>query len=343
MSKAKNKKKGVKRRKFLKYSGVGVGLMIGGVWLARNPLRRKVFELSETLIPPYQGDVSNPLIWLQVTPDNKVILHSSKVEMGQGSFTSLAQLAAEELEVDIDRVKVVHAETKTGNIDGMGTGGSMSIATQWQPLREMSATMREMIKIKAADKLGVAIGSLEINDGVITGNGKSLTYGEIVDGVQEWDIPDTPPLKKRSEFKFIGQPIARVDLHDKVIGAPIFGIDASYPDMLYASVVRSRLIDAKMSDFDTSEAEKMPGVVRIMQDEDFIGVIARSQVEANNARLKIKFNITKNQNWNLSDVNELITVGNGKKTVFQKNGQAVEDIDEDGEVLSLEFRSPYHL
>ena len=94
MSQSSNKK--IKRRKFLKYSGVGVGLMIGGVWLARNPLRRKVFELSETLIPPYQGNASNPLIWLQVTPDNKIILHSSKVEMGQGSFTSLAQVAAEE-------------------------------------------------------------------------------------------------------------------------------------------------------------------------------------------------------------------------------------------------------
>jgi isoquinoline 1-oxidoreductase beta subunit len=340
MSKSNNKNKGLKRRKFLKYSGVGVGLMIGGVWLARNPLRRKVFELSETLIPPYQGDVSNPLIWLQVTPDNKIILHSSKVEMGQGSFTSLAQLAAEELEVDISRIKVVHAETKTGNIDGMGTGGSMSVATLWQPLREMAATMRVMIAGKAADKLGVSINELNIKDGLITANGESITYGELVDGIQDWDIPDTPPLKKRSEYKYIGQPIARVDLHDKVIGAPIFGIDASYPNMLYASIVRSRLIDAEMSDFDISEAENMPGVIKIVQDNDFIGVVAQSQVQANNARLKIKVNYTKNQNWNLSDVNDLITVGNGKKTIFQKNGKPVEDIDKDGELFSLEFRSP---
>jgi isoquinoline 1-oxidoreductase beta subunit len=340
MSKSNNKNKGLKRRKFLKYSGVGVGLMIGGVWLARNPLRRKVFELSETLIPPYQGDVSNPLIWLQVTPDNKIILHSSKVEMGQGSFTSLAQLAAEELEVDISRIKVVHAETKTGNIDGMGTGGSMSVATLWQPLREMAATMRVMIAGKAADKLGVSINELNIKDGLITANGESITYGELVDGIQDWDIPDTPPLKKRSEYKYIGQPIARVDLHDKVIGAPIFGIDASYPNMLYASIVRSRLIDAEMSDFDISEAENMPGVIKIVQDNDFIGVVAQSQVQANNARLKIKVNYTKNQNWNLSDVNDLITVGNGKKTIFQKNGKPVEDIDKDGESFSLEFRSP---
>ena len=338
MSQSSNKK--IKRRKFLKYSGVGVGLMIGGVWLARNPLRRKVFELSETLIPPYQGNASNPLIWLQVTPDNKIILHSSKVEMGQGSFTSLAQLAAEELEVDINRIQVVHAETKTGNIDGFGTGGSMSIATLWQPLREMAATMREMIKTKAAEKLGVASDMLKITDGVISGSGKSLSYGELVDGIQDWDIPKTPALKKRSEYKYIGKPIARVDLYDKVVGTPIFGIDASYPDMLFASVVRPRLIDSEMSDFDIAEAEKMPGVVKVMQDEHFIGVVAHSQVEANNARLKIRFNYTKNQNWNISDVNEMITVGNGRKTVFQKNGKPVEDIDADGEIFSIEFRSP---
>ncbi len=340
MSENKTKKKAVKRRKFLKYSGVGIGLMIGGVWLARNPLRRKVFELSETMIAPYQGNESNPLLWLQVTPENEIILHSSKVEMGQGSFTSLAQLAAEELEVDIKRIKVVHAETGTGNIDGMGTGGSMSIASLWQPLREMSATMREMIKAQAAQNLGVAIAALSITNGVISANGKTVTYGQVVADATDWNMPDTPLLKKRSEFKYIGKPIARVDLYDKVVGNPIFGIDAAYPDMLYASMVKSQMIDTKMSNFDTSEAEKMPGVVKVMVEEDYVGVIASSQVEANNARLKIKFDHTPNQKWNLSDVTDMISVGNGKKTVFQKNGSPVEDIDATGEILSLEFRSP---
>ena len=106
----KPRKKGLKRRKFLKYTGVGLGLMLGGVWIARNPLRRKVFDMAETMIAPYMGDTSNPLIWLQVKPDNQIILHSPKVEMGQGTFTGLAQLAAEELEVDVKKIQVVHAE-----------------------------------------------------------------------------------------------------------------------------------------------------------------------------------------------------------------------------------------
>ncbi len=340
MARNNKKKKGVKRRKFLKVSGVGVGLMLGGIWLARNPIRRKALETGETLILPYVGDTSDPLLWMQVTPENKIILRSSKVEMGQGTFTGLAQLVAEELEVDVKSIQVVHADTASGNIDGMSTGGSMSIAALWMPLREMAATLREMLRIKAAEKLGLSIQDLKLDNGTFIANGQAMTYGEVVDGVTEWTIPDVPPLKNKSDYKYIGQPIARVDLHDKVLGAPIFGMDAQYPDMLYASVVRSRLIDAVMSNFDTTEAAKMPGVVKIVEEKDFIGVVAESQVEANNARLKIKFDYTPNREWNLEDVQKEVTVGNGKKTIIQKEGPPVKDITEEGEIIELSFRSP---
>lgn len=334
------KKKGVRRRKFLKYTGIGVGLMLGGTWLARNPIRRTIFEMAETALPPYMGNTS-PLVWLQVSPENEIILHSSKVEMGQGTFTSLAQLAAEELEIDFNKIKVVHAATDTGNIDSMSTGGSLSIATLWIPLREMAATMREMLKAKAAEKLGVPIMEIKLSpDCTVTGGGQSLTLGQVVEGVTDWEVPDTPKLKDASQFKYIGKGIPRVDLDDKVFGAPIFGMDADFPNMLYASVVRSRLIDAKMSNFDTSAAEQMPGVVKVVKENDFIGVVAKSHAQAEMARRKIKFDYTPNRSWNLADINEAIKVGNGTKTVFQKGGKAVEDIDGDGEIIKMEFRSP---
>lgn len=340
MSKSKTNNKGVKRRKFLKYTGAGIGLWLGGVWLARNPIRRKIFETAETMILPYQGDVSNPLMWIQVTPENEIILHSSKVEMGQGSFTSLAQLVAEELEVDMKRIRVVHADTASGNIDGMSTGGSMSVASLWTPLRELAASMREMLRVKAAEKMNIAVSAVAIVNGVFQASGKQLSLGEVVDGVDDWDIIDSPPLKKRSEFKYIGQPIERVDLHDKVIGNPIFGIDAEYHDMLYASVVRPRLIDAKITSVDISDAEKMPGVVKIIQEHDFIGVIADTHIEAHNARQKVKVEYTINNTWNLSDIETAIEVGKGKKTIIQNEGKPVEDITDEGEIVSMEFRSP---
>ncbi len=339
MDKSKNKKKGVKRRKFLKYTGASLALMIGGTWLARNPIRRTIYASAEVTIGPYPGDTT-PQLWLEVTPQNEILLHSAKVEMGQGTFTGLAQLAAEELEVAVEKIKVIHAETISGNLDLFATGGSMSIATLWVPMREMAAIMREMMRSKAAEKLGVAIGDLSLMDGVFSAQGKTLTYGEVVEGVTEWDVPDAPELKPKSAFKIIGKEIPRVDLHDKVVGAPIFGIDATYPDMLYASVVRPRLVDAKMSNFDFSEAEKMPGVVKIVQEHNFVAVVAESHVEALSARKKIKFDYTPNNTWNLADIKEKIKVGTGTKTIIQKNGDSPKDIDGEGEIIEMEFRSP---
>ena len=112
----------------------------------------------------------------------------------------------------------------------------------------------------------------------------NMTYGEIVQQVQEWEMPDVPALKETSKFKYIGQPMPRVDLRDKVIGAPIFGMDAEMPDMVYGAVVRPAFVDSKMKSVDTSKAEQMPGVIKIVKEEDFVGVIANSRMEAENAK-----------------------------------------------------------
>ena len=194
--------------------------------------------------------------------------------MGQGTFTGLAQIAAEELEISMEQIRVVHASTASGNIDGFSTGGSTSISSLWQPLRELAATMREMLRNEAAGKLGLAASSLSIANGVISSGNKSITYAEVAKDVTDWDIPDTPELKDVKNFKYVGQPIARVDLKEKVFGAPIFGMDASLPEMLYGAVVRPTVIGASFVDADTSEAENMPGVVRIIKEEDFVGVVA---------------------------------------------------------------------
>ena len=330
----------MKRRNFLKYTGIGAGLIIGGSWIACNPMRRVIFEFSETAVPPYGGNDS-PLVWLQVSPQNEVIIHSSKVEMGQGTFTSLAQLVAEELEISFDKIKVVHAATTSENIDPFGTGGSMSIASLWTPIREIAATMREMLKMKASEKLGISTTDLSISkDCKISSGSKSITFGEVVEGVEKWSIPKMPKLKDASNFQYIGKPLPRVDLDDKVYGEPIFGMDASYPNMLYASVLRSRLVDAKMSNFDIREAEKMPGVVEIVNENGFIGVVAKTHLQAETARKKIKFEYTPNKNWNLDDVEKAITVGNGKKTIFQKVGTSIEKSSDQGALVTMEFRTP---
>lgn len=152
------KPKSRSRRKFLIKGGIGtIGLLALGTYVFRNPLRRQALGMAESLIPPYAGSGTQANLWFEITKDNNILLHSPKVEMGQGTFTGLAQIAADELEVNIDQMIVQAAETKTGIVDSMSTGGSLSIAQLYQPLREMAATMREMIKNEAAIQMGISV------------------------------------------------------------------------------------------------------------------------------------------------------------------------------------------
>lgn len=334
------KKKGFSRRKFLVRSSIGLGVLLGAGYLSRHIVRRYIAEMANTADGPYMGDTETPSLWFEITADNEIILHSPKVEMGQGSFTSMAQIAADELAVDIGQMKVVHAATASGNVDGMSTGGSTSISSLWMPLRELSATMREMLKQEAARQMGLGIAALSVSKGVVAGSGKSLTYGEIVKGVSEWTVPDTPPLKPVSEYQFVGKPIPRVDLRDKVLGAPMFGMDASMPDMLYGAVARSSKIGAKFVSADTATVEKMPGVVKVVVEKDFVGVVATSQMEAELAKQALEVVWEVEKEWQSADIAEMIQVGKGDPVVIQKEGDAEDLLAESEGVITAEYKSP---
>ena len=318
--------------------GLGtVGVLALGTYLFRNPIRRKLLDFANSADLPYQGSGMEPMIWFEISKDNTVILHSPKVEMGQGTFTSLAQIAADELEVTMDQIAVVHATTATGSIDALSTGGSTSVSSLWQPLRELAATMREMIKNEAAKKLGVQANSLSLKAGVISANGKQLTYAETVEGVTDWEIPETPTLKNINEYTYVGKPIPRIDLNAKVFGEPIFGIDVSMPDMLYGAVVRPTKIGSRFVSADTSAVANMPGVVKIVQESDFVGVIASSYIEAINAKEAINVTWEVEKNWQTSDIEAMLKVGNGDPMIIQKEG---DDIGEDTDSITAEFYSP---
>jgi len=337
---SKEKKK-ISRRKFLVRGGLGtVGLLAVGTYVFRNPIRRKIADALNTADTPYMGDTSSPIIWFEVTAENTILLHSPKVEMGQGTFTGLAQMAADELEVSMEQIKVVHAQSASGNMDGFATGGSTSISTLWIPLRELAATMREMIKKAAVSKMGISIADASISNGVISGGGKTMTYAEAVKDVTDWDIPDTPVLKDLKAYKFVGKPIPRVDLADKVFGEPVFGMDAELPGMLYGAVVRPTAIGAKFIDADTSKAEKMPGVVKVVKEKDFVGVVANSQTAAENAKNAIEVKWEVEQEWQTSEIEAMIEVGKGEPFVIQKEGKAQRILEESEDIIVSEYKSP---
>ena len=142
----------ITRRGFLIGAGVtGAGLLLG--WQVGLPAFRlqmaETFDSAEGGAAAFGEPDSRPTAWFEIKPDNKVVFHIPKVEMGQGIHTSLAQIAADELEVAWENISVVPANSETGPIDGFGTAGSMSVSTLWTPLRETAATMRELLVASA--------------------------------------------------------------------------------------------------------------------------------------------------------------------------------------------------
>ncbi len=334
-----SKPKNPSRRKFIVRGAIGtLGVLALGTYVFRNPMRRAALAMGETLVPPYSGTGTKPNLWFEVTSDNKVILHSPKVEMGQGTFTGLAQIMADELDVSIEQIEVKAAETKTGVVDRLSTGGSLSIASLWQPLREMAATMREMLKKEGAKKLGLEPGQLSTNNGVISGGGKSMTYAEAAQGVEEWEIPDTPELRPVSDYKFVGKPVKRIDLEAKVLGDPIFGMDAEMPDMLHAVVIRPEHVGAKFKSAETEGAKSMPGVVKVVQKDDWVGVVAESFTQALAAKRKVKVEWDIPKKWTEDDIRDMLQVGKGDRMIIQKSGSSLDP--EEGDVVSMEFKSP---
>ncbi|MEL6850228.1 MAG: molybdopterin cofactor-binding domain-containing protein, partial [Bacteroidota bacterium] len=318
------KKKTTSRRNFLVKFTIGTGVLVGMTYAVRNPLRRMLYDNAEVLLQDYAiGDSATA--WFEITAENQIILHSPKVEMGQGAFTGLAQLAAEELEVDMDMIQVVHASTKGRPVDPRSTGGSDTISSMWNPLRELAAKMREMLRQNAASILGVSPSSLNLANGTFSGDGKSLTFGEIVQQATSWEEPEEITLKPAKDFKTIGKPVPRIDLKPKVMGDPIFGIDVSLPEMLYGVVIRPPKIDTVFVRADTRAAESMPGVVKVVQEKDFVAVVAESRPQAEMAARKVKVNWKTNKNWEQQDILDLVKVGQGEDFLIQKEGSKVKE------------------
>ena len=331
--------KEISRRKFLVRGGLGtLGVLAIGTYVARNPIRREIIDFAESFVAPYSGAGTKPNLWFEITKDNTVILHSPKVEMGQGTFTGLAQIAADELDIHINQIQVIAASTASGVVDSLGTGGSLSVASLWQPMREMAATMRELIKIEASKKLKIPVAELSTAGGVVSGKDQQIKYIDALEGVTEWEIPDTPKLKSIKDYKFVGKPIARIDLKAKVFGNSIFGMDAAMENMLHAAVIRPEHIGATFKSADFKNAERMPGVVKVVQIDDWVGIIAETYAQALAAKMKIDVTWDIPKKWTEADIRTLISVGSGNEMVVQKEGNLLDEHDAD--ILEIEFKSP---
>lgn len=274
------------RREFLKSSAFASGAAVLGMYLPG--LGGEEAKAA--------GSVHTPNAWVHIADDNTITLISYMSEMGQGVFTSLPMLIAEELNVDLSTVKVATAPANPAYVNGLLgaqiTGGSTAIRDAWEKLRIGGAQVRTMLVQAAANKWGVDASTLKAENGIVSGGGKQATYGELAAAAASVPVPKEVQLKDPSEFRLIGKPLARIDTPSKVNGTAQFGIDAQVPGMVYASIEQTPVIDGKPVKFDASKAKSMPGVIDVVQISDGVAVVADTYWHAFNARkkgLKVEF------------------------------------------------------
>ncbi len=336
-----NDKKAFSRRKFLIRGAIVLGGTVVGIYLGKRPIRRFLAQQIEAIEPPALLSHFRPDFWFEIQADNTVLMKSPKIEMGQGIFTGFAILAAEELEVRPDQIKVVHADTATGPMDKVATGGSNSTPSMYVPIREVAATMREMLKLAAAGLWGIPLSDVTAQNGELLAGDRRITYAEIAAAATEWKIPKTPPLKPAAQFRYVGGAFKRNDLEAKVFGDPIYGIDAEMPGMLYAVIMQSPYYGGTLKSANTAAAESMPGVVRVIVEKDWLAVVAQSRYAAESALLMVEAEWDIARKYSQGDIIRMVTVGNGKGVNVQQVGDPQTAFKQPGgRIFKQEYRTP---
>lgn len=258
-----NRNKQVSRRNFIRMSGLtGMALTIGYYLPAAA---RSV----PVIVHAAQADsMGIPLTaWITIEKDGKVTIFNHRSEMGQGSWQSVPQIIAEELEVDINEVNIQFAPGNPEKYGNQITGGSTTIRGAFTELLKTGATAREMLIAAAARQWTVPVTECRAEKGFVihAGTGKKASYGELVESASKMEVPKEVKLKERKDYKLIGKPLPRQDTPLKVNGRAIFGSDKRIPGMLYAVVERNPRFHGKVKSFDDSAARAVPGVKQVLK------------------------------------------------------------------------------
>ena len=216
--------------------------------------------------------------WIRFDSEGQVVVSPGKVEIGQGIVTALAQIAADELDIELGRVRMVRASTSGSPNEGV-TSGSLSVQQSGRAIRYACAEIRQIFLAAASDQLGVAIDALEIKDGTIAGPGNiSTSYWELADKIA-LDRDATPGAvpKQAAQRGLAGNSVQRLDIPDKVFARPRFIHDQAMPGMLHGRVLRSELCAAKLTGMAEDAARAVAGLVAIVRDGNFAGVVSETE------------------------------------------------------------------
>jgi CO/xanthine dehydrogenase Mo-binding subunit len=258
------------RRDFLKTSGA---LVV--TFPLAHPLAEAAGKAMAAAPKTVAGDAVDGFI--AIDSKGRVTVYSGKVDLGTGVSTALTQIAAEELYVPFERVSLVQGDTALTPDQG-NTWGSLTIQAGGVQIRQACATAREALLDRAAQKLGVARDALSVKDGVVSANGRNVTYGQLVGGRNfETKVNPKAPLKPPAQYTIVGKSIDRLDIPAKVMGKFTYMHDFKRPGMLHARVVRPAAMQATLTSVDDSAARKVPGYVATVRKGNFLAVVARNE------------------------------------------------------------------
>jgi isoquinoline 1-oxidoreductase subunit beta len=223
-----------------------------------------------------------PNAFIRIEGDGQIVLTMPYVEMGQGTYTSISMLIAEELEVDLRQVRLEHAppdEKLYGNplLGGIqATGNSNAIRAAWQPIRQAGATARTMLVAAAAKRWSVDPASCRARSGEVlhAPTGRSINYGELAADAARLPVPENVALKRPQDFRVIGTPAKRLDASSKVNGTAIYGMDARPPGVKIATLAQSPVFGGRVKNVDDAAAKAVKGVRQIVRLDDAVAVVA---------------------------------------------------------------------
>ncbi len=321
----------ISRREMLIASGgLASGLVFGFNIAAAKP---------STYPHPVDGALQ-PNAFLQVTPNNRVVLQIHKCEMGQGILTGLTTLVAEEMNMAPSRIHTefaaVHADYLNPQFEMQITNASSSMITCYTPLREAAATVRSLLLQAAADEWGVEPKELQLAHGFVKGKGKRAPLGALVARAAALPLPANVTLKPRHEFTYIGKFDRRLDSASKVDGSARFGLDIQLPNALHAVVVRSPHFHGELKHFDAAAAKKARGVSDVFAIESGVAVVADSYWHARQAATLLEVA------WDID-----ASVQESSTTIAHEQSRLLDEKDlADGplvgnQIISAEYTAPF--
>jgi nicotinate dehydrogenase subunit B len=281
--------------------------------------------------PPLPGSLKGaPYLdsWIRIDADGSITVFTGKAELGQGFKTASQQIAAEELDVPFKSLKVVTADTSRTANEGY-TSGSQSMQNSGTAIQNAAAQVRQLLVAEAAKRLGLPAENFRTENGaVISQDGHRYSYGDLVaENMLHVQAQPKSKLKDASTYKVMGQPVQRVDIPAKVTGGAAYVQDMRLSGMVHARVVRPPSYGAQLTDCDTAAVEKLPGVVKVVRDGNFLAVVAAKEFLAIKAMAALSAAAKWKETPGLPKQDDLLgvltTLPSQDTTIFEKSNPSV--------------------